>query len=102
MTRRRQRARTFDQFCAQVRRLLDQDATTKGYHNAGPNSENPLYAFVAETVGGPGHGIGEIIFKARRYAALRRPEDLAKIAAWAFLIWQHDRANQRPPVREGR
>ena len=33
---------------------------------------------------------------------LRRPEDLAKVAAWSYLIWRHDRANQRPTVREGR
>ena len=91
MTRRRQRARTFARFCAETRRLLDQDAAGKGYHAAGPDSENSLYAFVAETVGGPGHALGEIVFKTRRYAALRRPEDLAKIAAWAFLVWRHDR-----------
>ena len=30
-------------------------------------------------------------FKVRRYAARRNPEDLAKVAAWAFLIWRFDR-----------
>ncbi len=94
MTRRRQRARTFDQFCAQVRRLLDQDAQGKGYHQTGPDSENSLYAFVAEMVGGSGHALGEVIYKMRRYSARRQPEDLAKAAAWCFLIGRHDRANQ--------
>ncbi len=100
--RRRQRARTFDQFCAQVRRLLDQDATNKGYHAAGPDSENPLYTFIDETVGGPHHAVGEVIYKMRRYSARRQPEDLAKAAAWCFLIWRHDRAHRRPTVLEGR
>ncbi len=90
MPRRRQRARTFARFCAEMRRLLDQDAAGKGYDAGGPDSENLLYTFIDETVGGPGHALGEIVFKTRRYAALRRPEDLAKIAAWAFLVWRHD------------
>ena len=95
MTRRHQRrtsqrARTFASFCSEMRRLLDHDAAGKGYHSAGPDGPNRLYAFVAETVGGPGHALGEIVFKTRRYAALRRPEDLAKLAAWAFLVWRHD------------
>ena len=102
MTRRRQQARTFTRFCAEVRRLLDQSAKVKGYHAAGPDGPNPLYTFIDETVGGPHHAVGEIIYKMRRYAARRQPEDLAKAAAWCFLIWQHDRANQRPTVREGR
>ncbi len=91
MTRRRQRARTFARFCAEMRRLLDQDAAGKGYHAVGPDGPNRLYEFVAETVGGPGHALGEIVFKVRRYAARRQREDLAKIAAWAFLVWRHDR-----------
>ena len=95
-----QRARTLARFCADMRRLLEKDAQGKGYHSVGSDGPNPLYEFVAETVGGPGHALGEIVFKTRRYAALRRPEDLAKIAAWAFLVWQHDRA--RPTAREGR
>ena len=90
MTRRRQRARTFASFCSEMRRLLDQDAAGKNYNAFGPDGPNRLYEFVAETVGGPGHALGEIIFKTRRYAALRRPEDLAQIAAWAFLVWRHD------------
>ncbi len=54
MTRRRQRARTFARFCAEMRRLLDQDAAGKGYHAVSPDGPNRLYEFVAETVGGLG------------------------------------------------
>ena len=62
---------------------------------AGPN---PLYQFVSETVGGPGHALGEMIFKIRRYAARRDPEDLLKIAAWAYLVWCFD--HPEPDGRE--
>ena len=84
-----------------MQRLLGQDAAGKGYHAAGLDGPNPLYAFVTETVGGPGHALGEIIFKTRRYAALRWPDDLAKISAWAFLVWRHDRANHLPRLAAG-
>lgn len=39
--------------------------------------------------GGPGHPVGEGIYKLVRYSKKRNPEDLAKLAAWAFLMWRH-------------
>ena len=99
MTRKRRSAGRpeppFASFCDAVRDLLDETAADKGYHNAGLTGPNPLYAFVAETAGGPGHALGEIIYKVRRYAARRDPEDLLKIAAWAFLVWRFDRPDAR-------
>ena len=82
-------------FCEAVSDLLDQQATDKGYHQAGLTGPNPLYGLVTEIAGGPCHALGEIIYKVRRYAARRNPEDLVKVAAWAYLIWQFDRPDAR-------
>ncbi len=87
----------FTSFCEAVRALLDESAADKGYHRAGLAGPNPLYAFVAETAGGPGHALGEIIYKVRRYAARRNPEDLVKVAAWAYLVWCFDRPGAGSP-----
>ena len=85
-----------------MRDLLDETAADKGYHQTGLAGPNPMYAFVAETAGGPGHALGEIIYKVRRYAARRDPADLLKIAAWAYLAWRFDQppagADQRAPA----
>jgi hypothetical protein len=85
---------TFDEFVTQVRALLEPTAKGKGYSSTGVDGHNALYEFVQGTVGGDGHAIGEIIYKAKRYAAKGNPEDLLKAAAWAFLVLKH-----RPPVR---
>ena len=76
---------TFAEFCAAVRKLLDETAISKGYRQAGPGSDL-LYALVNEIANGPGHPLGEIVMKATRYAARGNLEDLEKIAAWSFLI----------------
>jgi len=81
--------RTFQQFSHQVQALLEPTAKSKGYNTTGVDGQNQLYEFVQETVGGPGHAIGEAIYKIKRYAAKRNPEDLEKLAAWAFLMWKH-------------
>lgn len=80
---------TFDRFMTQVRVLLEPTAAGKGYNRTGVDGQNDLYEFVQATVGGDGHAIGEIIYKAKRYAAKGNPEDLLKAAAWAFLILKH-------------
>ena len=85
-----------------MRALLDEEAAGKGYHQGGLTGPNPTYDFVAETAGGPGHPLGEIIHKVRRYAARRDPADLVKIAAWAYLVWRFDRPDTRHPGSEGR
>ena len=80
---------TFDEFTAQVRGLLEPTAAGKGYNQTGADGPNDLYAFVRQTVGNDGHAIGEIVYKARRYQAKGNPDDVLKIAAWAFLILKH-------------
>lgn len=81
--------RTYAEFQARVTALLEPTAKGKGYNTTGVDGENRLYEFVEETVGGPWHAIGEIIYKAVRYRARGNPEDLEKIAAWAWLAWKH-------------
>ena len=80
---------TFEQFVKGVHVHLAGDAEAKGYNRGGPDAENDLYRFIQQTVSGDGHPIGEIIYKARRYAAKRDPRDLLKAAAWGFLILKH-------------
>ena len=89
------RDQQFPAFCEAVRKLIEETAAAKGYHQSGLAGPNPLYTFVSETVGGPGHALGEMIFKIRRYAACRDREDLVKIAAWACLVWCFDRPDER-------
>jgi hypothetical protein len=81
--------RNFATFHRRVLALLEPTAAGKGYNATGVDGANQLYEFVEATVGGPGHAIGEAIYKIKRYAAKRNPEDLEKLAAWAFLIWRH-------------
>ena len=79
---------TFDEFTAQVRGLLEPTAQGKGYSTTGVDSQNDLYEFV-QGVAGEGHALGEIIYKVKRYAAKSDPEDLVKVAAWAFLVLKY-------------
>ena len=82
-------ARTFQDFARAVEELLDGTAAAKGYNPSGPDGQNPLYAFVQRMSGGHQHALGEMVYKAQRYAAKGQIEDVLKIAAWAFLIWKH-------------
>lgn len=79
---------TFDDFARQVRALLEPAAAEKGYNATGADGENELFAFV-QRMAGDRHALGEIIYKVTRYAAKGHPDDLLKIAAWAFLILKH-------------
>lgn len=89
--------RNFNVFAAEVKHLLGGAAGGKGYSREGADGPNQLYEFVRDTVGGPGHAAGEIVYKVRRYMAKGNDEDLLKAAAWAFLIWRHhDDARQAP------
>ena len=81
--------RTWDEFVSQAHSMLNGEAAKKGYNEAGPDARNPLYEFVEWVNGGPAHGVGEGIYKLVRYSKKRNPEDLAKLAAWAFLMWRH-------------
>ena len=39
--------------------------------------------------GGHGHALGEIVMKTVRYAERGDKTELLKMAAWAYLIWEH-------------
>jgi hypothetical protein len=80
---------TFEQFVEEVRALMEPTAASKGYSTTGINGVNTLYEFVEDMAEGPGHALGEIVYKAKRYGKKRNPEDLLKIAAWAWLAYRH-------------
>lgn len=85
---------TYDEFTREVKALMEPTAVGKGYNATGVDGENRLYEFVQDATGGHGHAIGEIVYKARRYAAKGNREDVLKIAAWAFLILKHSEAQK--------
>lgn len=79
---------TYESFSVRVKELLEETAAGKDYNQTGTDGPNELYDFVSTIAGGPGHALGEIIYKVKRYAAKGNEEDLLKIAAWAFLVWR--------------
>lgn len=81
--------RTFQDFCGAVEKLLNGTAAGKGYNGSGPDGHNQLYEFVQDLSGGHQHAIGEIVYKATRFAAKQNIEDVLKAAAWCFLIYKH-------------
>ena len=74
-----------------VEDLVNGTAAAKGYSPNGPDGPNPLYEFIEGLVGGPGHALGEGVYKLVRYRRQRNPNDLLKAAAWCFLMWRHHR-----------
>lgn len=82
--------RTFQEFITSVEQLLGGTASGKGYSASGPDGPNQLYEFIQAMSGGHQHALGEIVYKARRFAAKGNEEDVLKIAAWAFLVWKHN------------
>jgi Na+-transporting NADH:ubiquinone oxidoreductase subunit NqrD len=80
---------TFEVFVQQVHALVDGTAAGKGYNTTGPDGHNNLFEFVESMVGGDGHALGEIIYKVQRYSRKRHPDDMLKVAAWAFLVLKH-------------
>lgn len=81
---------SFKQFVSETAGLLNGKAEAKGY--AAQGNGRPLLDFVAEVA--PGHAAGEMLYKVVRWQAKKNPEDLLKVAAWAFLEW--DRHNRQP------
>jgi len=81
-----------NEFKAQVTTALNGKAEDKGYSAGGDSGGRPMLDAVALVVGEGTHPAGEILYKLARYRAKRNPEDLVKVAAWAFLMWdQHMR-----------
>lgn len=89
---------TFDDFAKRVRGLCDGTAGDKGYNTTGVDGPNALFDSTFDITGDYGHALGEIVYKARRYAARKNPEDLLKAAAWAFLVLRH--ADQQVEKRD--
>ena len=82
----------FDRFSKDVEHLLSKTAESKGYLKAGvPEDTNNLYTMIQHGLcqGGHGHALGEIVMKAMRYAERGDKTELLKIAAWAYLVWNH-------------
>jgi len=65
--------------------IIEGKAQDKGY-SAGGDGGELLYKFVGANF--KGHPLGEIVYKAVRYARKGDPADLLKAAAWAFLVWE--------------
>lgn len=87
--------RTYQDFTQAVKELLEGKAKTKKYNETGIDGPNQLFEFVSSLGEGPPlHALGEIVYKVKRYAALKNEEDVLKIAAWAFLVWRHQHANK--------
>ncbi len=85
----------FGHFISEINRILSSKATQKGYNDAGPDADNRLYLFVRDFVSGTehDHALGEIIYKVVRFVKKRDPEDLLKIAAWAYLVYRYRSKN---------
>lgn len=77
----------FGQFVKEVKDILEATAREKGYNTAGTES-NEIYEFVQKLTSSDDHAIGELIYKVVRFKNKGDKRDLAKIAAWAYLIWK--------------
>lgn len=78
---------SFDAFVGEIRALFNK-SVGKGYGPAKPDEKNELYEFVKHFFSDD-HALGEIVYKAVRYRHKQNPEDLVKIAAWAWLLFFH-------------
>jgi hypothetical protein len=76
----------FEQFLAEVREQIEGKARRRGYSEAGTEGYNPLFEFNKQFF--PCHPQGEIVYKLVRGMEEKDPEDIVKVAAWAFLIWK--------------
>lgn len=93
---------TFEVFNHRVKTLLDNSARQKCYNDTGTDGPNQLFDFIY-SIAGMGHALGEIIYKVIRYQAKSNPEDIEKVAAWAYLIWRkhhEQRGRIRPRLRK--
>lgn len=86
-TGRGSKPKNWETFVKETRELLEPTASGKGYNSTGVDGKNELFEFVSG-IAGPGHALGEIVYKAVRYKNKHQEDDLLKIAAWAYLIWR--------------
>lgn len=88
---------SFLAFVEGVDALIQSKARGKGYQRSGEaNPGGALFKLVSDHC--HGHPVGEIIYKAIRYASKQDPTDLLKIAAWAYLVWANRTYERVVPV----
>lgn len=75
---------SFAVFSKLVEPLVTGKAGEKGYARPGETGRD-LMDFVKDNFGG--HALGEIVYKLIRWNQKHNPEDILKVAAWAFLEW---------------
>ena len=87
----------FLRFAKDVRDLLGVAAEERGYNTGGPDSDNRLYDFVRDFIGGHphSHALGEVVYKVVRYRNKGNREDLLKAAAWLFLVLRREAIFER-------
>ena len=88
------RGNSFRDFMHEVMHVLDSKAEVKGYSDTGADGENALFNLTDQAF--PGHAMGEVVYKAVRYARKGNEEDLFKAVAWCYLKW---RASHKVRVR---
>jgi len=76
----------FEEFSEAAREQVEDKARRKGYNETGAEGRNLLFEFSRQFF--PGHAEGEIVYKLVRSREKKDPEDLVKVAAWAYLIWK--------------
>lgn len=76
---------SLEEFKQEIERLVKRDAASKGYVGTRLFDSLP---------GVPTHALGEIIYKAHRYAARQQLDDIYKIAAWAYMVADWHRRTQ--------
>jgi hypothetical protein len=82
-----------EEFQSEINKALNGKAEDKGYSAGGDSGGRPMLDAVALIAGEGTHPIGEILYKVARWKAKRNPEDLVKVAAWAFLLWDQQKRN---------
>lgn len=88
-------SRCLEEFQAEINKALNGKAEDKGYSAGGDSGGRPMLDAVALIAGEGTHPIGEILYKVARWKAKRNPEDLVKVAAWAFLLWDQQKREAR-------
>jgi hypothetical protein len=78
---------SFASFVGEIQSLFEK-SVNKGYGPMQPDSPNQLYEFM-QAFFSDDHALGEIVYKAIRYKNKRNPDDLVKIAGWAWLVFMH-------------
>lgn len=83
--------KSMEEFNQLVRDIVFATAHSKGYASNPEGDGRDLLDFIEAHF--HGHAEGEMVYKIVRWEKKRNPEDLLKLVAWAFLVWDQDRRN---------